>query len=122
MLSHRNKTLRLKLLGLISTTVLCAPLFGIDRDLRIDQLYHTSWTHKDGAPSQIRALAQTTDGFLWIGDATGLYRFDGIRFELYEPPAGQSLPGVAVNNLLAVPDGGLWIGFVFGPVSFLKDG
>src|ERR1700721_164528 len=51
----------------------CAPLFGIDRDRRIDQLYHTSWIAKDGAPSAIHALAQTADGYLWLGTGTGLF-------------------------------------------------
>ena len=102
--------------------LLCVPLLGIDRDLRIDQLHHTSWTRKDGVPSQIRALAQTTDGFLWIGARDGLYRFDGIHFELYQPPDGATLPNAEVGCLLAVPDGGLWIGFGRGATSFLKDG
>ena len=102
--------------------LLCTPLFGIDRDLRIAQLYHTSWTRKDGVPSQILALAQTADGFLWIGARDGLYRFDGIHFELYQPPDGTTLPHAEVFCLLAVPDGGLWIGFTRGATSFLKEG
>jgi len=102
---------------------LCAPLFGIDRDLRIEQLHHTSWTRKDGVPSQIRTLAPTTDGFLWIGTTDGLYRFDGIHFELYQSPDGKTTPNYGeVTRLLAVPDGGLWIGYSRGPTSFLKDG
>jgi signal transduction histidine kinase/ligand-binding sensor domain-containing protein len=109
--------------GVVGAVLLLGtPLSGIDRDLRIDQMHHTSWTHKDGVPTQIQALAQTTDGFLWIGDLTGLYRFDGLTFELYRPPAGQSLPKASVFRLFAVPDGGLWIGFNLGGVSFLKDG
>src|SRR6185295_575972 len=59
---------------------LCPAAFGIDRDRRIDQLYHTSWTAKDGVPADIRSLAQTTDGYLWIGTPTGLVRFDGVQF------------------------------------------
>jgi signal transduction histidine kinase/ligand-binding sensor domain-containing protein len=101
--------------------LLCVPLFGIDRDLRINQLYHTSWTHKDGVPTEIQALAQTTDGFLWIGSGSGLYRFDGLKFELYQPSQGQ-FPKVIVTRLLATPDGGLWIGYAYGTTSFLKDG
>jgi hypothetical protein len=41
-----------------------AALFGIDRDRRIEQLYHTVWTLKEGAPGEVRALAQTADGYL----------------------------------------------------------
>src|SRR5580698_2157915 len=102
--------------------LLCTSLFGIDRDLRIDQLHHTSWTHKDGVPSQILTLAQTTDGFLWIGTRDGLYRFDGIHFEVFHSPDGKPLPASEVAALLAMPDGGLWIGVGRGTTSFLKDG
>jgi signal transduction histidine kinase/ligand-binding sensor domain-containing protein len=99
-----------------------APMFGIDRDRRIDQLYHTAWTLKDGAPGEVQALAQTADGYLWLGCPTGLFRFDGVRFERYEPSFGPAFPKRRVVSLLAVPDGGLWIGFLYGGVSFLKDG
>jgi ligand-binding sensor domain-containing protein len=101
---------------------LCASLFGIDRDLKIAQLSHTAWTRKDGAPSTVTSLAQTTDGFLWVMGDTGLFRFDGLHFEAYRPPAVQPVPKLSVGNLLARPDGGLWIAPYIGAVSFLKDG
>ncbi|MBC7841705.1 MAG: hypothetical protein H7099_05310 [Gemmatimonadaceae bacterium] len=75
------------------------------------------WTTKDGAPGGITALAQTRDGFLWLGGATGLFRFDGVRFERYEPPDGQFLPATAIAALWAAPDGLLWVGFNAGGVS-----
>ena len=102
--------------------LLCVPLLGIDRDRRLDELYHTSWTMKDGAPSEIFAIAQTGDGYLWLGTSTGLVRFDGFHFENYESPFGQALPSRNVSSLLAVPDGGLWVGFSSGDVSLLKNG
>src|ERR1700729_2314273 len=73
-------------------SLLSAPLRGIDRDRRLDELYHTSWTVKDGAPSEIFAIAQTEDGYLWLGTSTGLVRFDGLHFENYESPFGQAFP------------------------------
>ncbi len=112
-----------QLLGVcFSIFLLCAPLLGIDRDRRLDELYHTSWTMKDGAPSEIFAIAQTRDGYLWLGTTTGLVRFDGIHFENYESPFGQAFPSNGVSSLLAVPDGALWIGFSSGDVSLLKNG
>ena len=101
---------------------LCVPLYGIDRDQELAELYHTAWTFKDGAPPEIYALAQTTDGFLWLGTATGLFRFDGIRFEPYKPQSGQAFPQRSVSSLFAVPDGGLWVGYRYGGVSFIKNG
>jgi signal transduction histidine kinase/ligand-binding sensor domain-containing protein len=105
-----------------SIFLLCAPLLGIDRDRRLNELYHTSWTIKDGAPSEIFAIAQTMDGYLWLGTTTGLVRFDGIHFENYESPFGQAFPARNVSSLLALPDGGLWIGFSSGEVSLWKNG
>jgi len=70
----------------------------------------------------LRALAQTTDGYLWLGTATGLFCFDGIRFQLYKPQSGQAFPQRSVVSLFAVPDGGLWVGYWYGGVSFIKDG
>ena len=68
MIPHlRQEWLWATLLGML----LFGPLFGIDRDLRIDQLHHTSWARKDGVPPEILALAETTDGFLWIGTRDG---------------------------------------------------
>jgi ligand-binding sensor domain-containing protein len=49
------------------------------------QWHHTAWTARDGLNGQPRMLAQTADGFLWIGTTAGLFRFDGrpIRARRY---------------------------------------
>jgi signal transduction histidine kinase/ligand-binding sensor domain-containing protein len=91
-------------------------------DLSIFQLQHTAWTARDGAPSPVFALAQTTDGFLWLGTSSGLYRFDGVRFEHYKPRTGPDLLATDISALMATPDGGLWIGFRFGGANFQKEG
>src|SRR5260370_22578926 len=84
------------------------------------QLYHTAWTTRDGAPAQITALPQTADGFLWLGSSTGLFRFDGIRFELFEPPPQQSLRSGDISALLPLRDGGLWVGYRLGGASLIE--
>ena len=83
--------------------------FALDPQKAITQFVHTSWTEKDGAPTGILALAQTTDGYLWIGTTAGLFRFDGLRFVRFEPQAGESLPSTRINRLVATHDGALWI-------------
>lgn len=100
----------------------CVPLYGIDRDRMLDQLYHTSWTRVEGAPGQINALAQTSDGYLWLGTETGLFRFDGTRFQSYKPQSDRTFSQRNVFSLFAVPDGGLWVGYRYGGVSFIKNG
>jgi signal transduction histidine kinase/ligand-binding sensor domain-containing protein len=98
------------------------PLYGVDRDRRLDQLYHTGWSYIEGAPGQVHALAQTTDGYLWLGTATGLFRYDGIQFQAYKPQSGQTFRQRNVVSLFATPDGGLWVGYWYGGVSLIKDG
>ena len=54
-----------------------------------------SWGHKDGLPSTfVYSIAQTRDGFLWLGTDDGLVRFDGVQFTRWRPamPNGE-LPG-----------------------------
>jgi signal transduction histidine kinase/ligand-binding sensor domain-containing protein len=88
----------------------------------ITQLVHTRWTTEDGAPSDVRALAQTRDGYLWVGAVSGLVRFDGVRFAPFTPRAGDTLPPGGVRSLLTARDGSLWIVWLSGRVSRLHDG
>lgn len=68
-----------------------------------------SWQRDQGMPHKsIRALAQTSDGYLWAGSDDGLARFDGVRFVAFELRAGWH-PG-PVHALLADRRGALWIG------------
>ena len=86
------------------------------------QLGHDSWGFKEGAPDAIDSLAQTDDGYLWVASPSGLFRFDGRRFERYRPPLGAELISTNTSGVFAPSTGGLWIGYRFGGFSFLKDG
>jgi signal transduction histidine kinase/ligand-binding sensor domain-containing protein len=81
-----------------------------------------SWTVQDGAPESITSLAQTTDGFLWLGSPTGLFRFDGTHFERFRALSGDQLLSSNVYAISAAPSGGLWVGYTFGGFSFVKNG
>ena len=99
-----------------------AVAFALDPQKSITQLVHTAWTEKDGAPLDIRAIAQTNDGYLWLGTSTGLFSFDGIRFARFEPRAGEDFPATRIRRLLATRNGSLWTVFVSGSVSRLLNG
>src|SRR6266481_3564830 len=100
----------------------CVPTLALDRDRSIVQFHHKAWSVNDGAPSEISALAQTEDGYLWIGSPQGLFRFDGVKFEEYKPQPGVELPSHGIYSLMATPDGGLWIAFAPTGLGFLRDG
>ena len=100
----------------------CSYSAAFESDRTIAQFAHTAWGPKDGAPSPVTALARTSDGYLWLGGPDGLYRFDGVVFERYQPQSGGSFPVRTVSSLLALPNGDLWIGFPSGAVSLLRHG
>ncbi len=56
----------------------------------------------------VQAVIEDPEGFLWVGTATGLSRFDGARFTRYGTLDG--LPHPSVNALLITRDGTLWAG------------
>lgn len=86
-------------------------------------LAHMSWTRRDGSPTDIAALAQTRDGYLWIGSSFGLFRFDGTRFQSYPfTAADPKLPASNIAALAADRDGGLWVGYRMGGISYLHNG
>ncbi|MHA4867828.1 sensor histidine kinase [Duganella sp. PWIR1] len=84
-------------------------------------MHHVSWTAREGAPQMVLTMTQTRDGWLWLGSSTGLYRFDGVRFERYAP-SGQALPSLGIGILNTFDDGSLWIGYRYGGASVLAEG
>lgn len=86
-----------------------------------EQFHHTVWKLEDGAPPDVWVIAQSADGFLWLGTGAGLYRFDGIRFEEVRPSAGR-MSDRNITALLAMPNGDLWIGFYSGRIARLSHG
>jgi signal transduction histidine kinase/ligand-binding sensor domain-containing protein len=81
-----------------------------------------AWAMENGLPQNtVQALAQTQDGFLWLGTETGLVRFDGVEFQTYDRNSSPALPGNDIRCLLATGDGALWIGTNAGLARW-KDG
>ncbi|MGN6553027.1 MAG: ligand-binding sensor domain-containing protein, partial [Verrucomicrobiota bacterium] len=75
------------------------------------RLTFQTWQREQGLPqNSVRALAQTSDGYLWIGNDDGLARFDGVRFVPFGLREG--LPSGPVNKLFEDRQGLLWIGTV----------
>src|ERR1700688_3546216 len=92
---------------------------GLDPSLEISQYAHTPWKFRNGFLSgAVYAIAQTRDGYLWLGTQSGVVRFDGVRAAPLVVPRGQELPSTAVGALLAARDGTLWIGTFDGLASW----
>lgn len=67
-----------------------------------------NWTVLDGLPSnQVTALAQSDDGYLWVGTSAGLVRFDGYRLVKYQ--LGEKETYLPIAEVAAIRGGGIWV-------------
>lgn len=101
--------LRWLLAGLAAACSL-PPARALDPNRSISQYIHDQWGAAQGLPSgTIYAIAQSADGYLWIGTEKGLIRFDGLSFQNFNSAIFPSLPAGPVIGLLADNEGNLWI-------------
>lgn len=97
----------------------CAYAFALDPSLDVSQYAHTAWKIREGfTRGTIFSVAQTPDGYLWLGTEFGLVRFDGVQAIPWHPPAGEQLPSNWIQTLLLARDGTLWIGTNKGLASW----
>lgn len=91
-----------------------ASLFALDPRRLPTQYARAVWTEAQGLPQDyVQAIAQTSDGYLWLGTNEGLTRFDGYDFVTFTKEMG-ALPSNTVTVLTAGADGTLWIGTANG--------
>ncbi len=107
-------------LSILLASSACA--FALDPSLDVSQYAHTAWKVREGfTKGTIFSIAQTPDGYLWLGTESGLARFDGVQAVPWQPPNGEQLPSNFIQDLLVARDGTLWIGTDKGLASW-KDG
>src|ERR1700730_13564622 len=90
----------------ILVTALCVMLpTWLDAQRYIFKYY----AHGDGlGDMEVHSLLQDRTGFIWIGTASGLYRYDGREFRGYGEPEG--LPNGWIESLHETIDGRLLVG------------
>jgi len=83
---------------------------ALDPNRTVSQYIRSSWGPEKGfASGSVTAIAQTTDGYLWIGTDKGLIRFDGLNFHQFEQANPSSFAIGAVQTLLGDEQGNLWV-------------
>ena len=112
---RRTQQLRLPLLAAVlaflfvvsaTTTAVALPA-----SKRLDQCRLDRWGIRDGLPGyDITSLAQTPDGFLWIGTTQGLLRFDGSSFTIFDNQNVKGLTNNTIRSLAVDPAGHLLVG------------
>src|SRR5258708_25804907 len=78
---------------------------------------------EDGLPqNKIQAIAQTPDGYLWVGTSEGLARYDGVRFTVFDRSNTPALQDDSILALTTARDGSLWIGTEGGGLLHYQTG
>ena len=109
---------------LAAAALLCARRAeGLDPAKTITQYVQTSWDSDSGLPeNSVHSLAQTKDGYLWMGTEEGLTRFDGVRFVTFTYHNSPGLPSDFIQALAADRDGSLWVGTDSGLSHYVASG
>ncbi|MGA2247942.1 MAG: two-component regulator propeller domain-containing protein [Verrucomicrobiota bacterium] len=69
------------------------------------------WQADDGLPQgTVTSIAQTEDGYLWLGTQNGLVRFDGINFRVFNENNTPAIKNNRVVQVFADRQGTLWVG------------
>src|SRR5580700_11146864 len=106
--------------GLALLVIGAQTLLALDPQRALTQYTRTIWTQVQGLPQDtVRAIAQTPDGYLWVGTNEGLARFDGYDFVSFTKEEGD-LPTNTVGKLLVSSDGALWIGTSTGLARYFR--
>jgi ligand-binding sensor domain-containing protein len=89
--------------------VLASSAYAIDPNRAMSQYVRDRWGAEQGFPrGPVYAIAQTADGYLWIGTEAGLVRFDGLNFRLIRDESAaftiRRVLGLSADN-----DGCLWL-------------
>ena len=109
----RNRAAAIPLLAML--WILPAAAVGLHPGTPLSQYGHDVWDSDSGLPqNSVDAIAQTQDGYLWLGTQEGLVRFDGVRFTVFDTRNTPALRDDWVHALRQTRDGTLWVGTAEG--------
>ena len=73
--------------------------------------------------NSVNTICKDRDGFMWFGTTTGLNRYDGYTFKIYQHAENEpgSLPDNYITDIVEMPDGRFWVNTGRGYVLFDKE-
>ncbi|MDR3459638.1 MAG: two-component regulator propeller domain-containing protein [Verrucomicrobiae bacterium] len=101
---------------------LCTSSPGRDSS-QLSEYQTTIWRVEDGLPqSTVTCIAQSAEGYLWLGTQNGLVRFDGVKFRVFDENNTPAFQNSRIVRLLCDQEGTLWVGTEHGRLVRFRDG
>src|SRR5277367_204755 len=121
--SKRPNRRRFWLLVTVIAVSFVSVAHAVDPNRTVSQYIRDRWSTENGFPGgQVNAFAQTPDGYLWIGTAKGLFRFDGLNFVTAQQ-LDPSFPSITnVLGLTTDGEGTLWVRMQGSVLRYRKGG
>lgn len=105
--------------ALLAALATAAPGLCLDPSRKLWHYGITQWQDPDGLPrNTVHAVAQTADGYIWVGTEGGLARFNGREFRVFGRTTHPAIPNNGITSLAASSDGGLGVGTRSGLVRY----
>jgi len=103
------KQIRWTLIGIVLAG-LATDACALDPNRLLSQYVREQWTIESRFPGgAVNGIAQTPDGYLWIGTDRGLIRFDGFNFTPVSFTSITTASNIAILQMLTDARGTLWI-------------
>lgn len=98
-------------------------LLALDPEISLNNYRHRHWGVEEGlANPSIRALEQSSNGYIWAATSAGLNRFNSRQFITYNKDNTPDLENSSINCLLSSAEGLLWVGTQGGAYYYLNGG
>lgn len=76
-------------------------------EAELKNFHHKAWTLDDGLGA-VHSFAQAPNGFIWLTTSSGIFRFDGVRFESVDEVTNHQIRNDSLNSVFVSSSGGLW--------------
>jgi len=118
-IGQRGSALLAELLLFLACFLSMASAFAVDAAKALTQYKVDRWQTEQGLPMDlVHALYQTRDGYLWVGTAGGLARFDGRRFTTFDAAEAPGVSSQPVFGFMEDTEQTLWIAHGKGAVRY----
>ena len=114
---------RLVLGAVLGALLSSGTALALDPRKALSQYRVDVWKQREGLPQDmVKAVVQTRDGYIWLGTAGGLARFDGVRFVKFNKRNTPEIQDEEIVTLLEDHEDSLWIGTYAGGILRYQKG